>query len=62
MHCQCPESVYDSDYSGKHDDVAMVCYHRERAIRMVAFEGTYTGRKFLGCGAVSNLLLFDAIR
>ena len=61
VHCQCLESVYDSDYSGKHDDAAMVCYHRERAIIMVAFEGTDTGRKYLGCGVVSSLLLFDAI-
>ena len=62
VHCQCPESVYDSDYCGQHDDPVKVCFDRERLIRMVAFEGTDTGRKYLGCRTVSNLLLFVAIR
>ena len=62
MKFQCPDSLYDSDYCGNDDDLSNVCYHRQRVTRMVAFEGTDTGRKYLGCGVVSNLLLFVAIR
>jgi hypothetical protein len=54
MKCQCPNSMYDSDFCGNDDDPRNVCYHQMRLTRMVAFEGTDTGRKYLGCGVVSN--------
>ena len=49
--------MYDCDFSGKYEDPEKVCFHRSRVIKMVAFEGTDTGRKYLGCGAVSNIVM-----
>ena len=46
--------MYDCDFSGNHEDPEKVCFHRRRVRKMVAFEGTDTGRKYLGCGVVSN--------
>jgi hypothetical protein len=43
-------TIYDSDYCGSDDGVpAKRCKHRAVAGKFVAFEGSYTGRRFLRC-------------
>jgi hypothetical protein len=42
-------TIYDSDYCGSDDGVpAKQCKHRAVAGKLVAFEGSYTGRRYLG--------------
>ena len=49
--------MYDCDFSGKREDPEKVCFHRRRVIKMVTFEGTDTGRKYLGCHETLFLIL-----
>jgi hypothetical protein len=52
--------MYDSDFCGLVDDDAnpVTCHHGAPARRFVAFDRSWTGRRFLGCaGHVSYLQL-----
>ncbi|KAI4977674.1 hypothetical protein ZWY2020_014228 [Hordeum vulgare] len=47
---QVPASVEDPDYHGLELDTMVFCEkHGKASMRHVAFEGTYTGRRFLAC-------------
>ena len=47
---QTPDTVIDPSFSGLVTKSDRRCIlHRERASKFVAFEGTDTGRRFIGC-------------
>ena len=47
---QTPDTVIDPSFSGLVTESDRRCIlHRERAGKFVAFEGTDTGRRFIGC-------------
>jgi hypothetical protein len=47
---QVPFSLEDPDYKGLELDLMAFCEkHGKPSERLVAFEGTYTGRRFLAC-------------
>ncbi|KAI5014796.1 hypothetical protein ZWY2020_056186 [Hordeum vulgare] len=45
-----PDSVVDPSFYGSFPESELTCMmHHERPKKMVAFEGSLTGRRFLGC-------------
>uniref|UniRef100_A0ACD5WU87 Uncharacterized protein n=1 Tax=Avena sativa TaxID=4498 RepID=A0ACD5WU87_AVESA len=49
-----PDTIFDPDYNGS-DDVQLRCKHDKPLHKFVAFEGSDTGRKFLGCGCKEGM-------
>ncbi|XP_051185584.2 uncharacterized protein [Lolium perenne] len=52
--CRVPETMYDPDYAGVHAGPER-CHHHLPCHKYVAFDGTNTGRRFLGCGCKDNI-------
>ncbi|KAI4989220.1 hypothetical protein ZWY2020_036537 [Hordeum vulgare] len=42
-------SLLDPNFAGVDDDLLLMCEHGKPAKKLVAFEGTSTGRRFLAC-------------
>ena len=60
---QTPDTVIDPSFSGFVTESDCRCIlHRERAGKFVAFEGTDTGRRFVGCATeVMNQVVMAVI-
>ena len=60
---QTPDTVIDPSFSGLVTESDRGCIlHRQRAGKFVAFEGTNTGRRFIGCATeVMNQVVMAVI-
>nr|XP_020176699.1 uncharacterized protein LOC109762278 [Aegilops tauschii subsp. strangulata] len=59
---QTPDTVIDPSFCGLVVESERKCIlHRQRPGRFVAFEGTDTGRRFIGCATTTNIDLYDGV-